>query len=94
MKKSITIEYLTPLEFLATYCQKDFKTERKEIEEMAKMGIIEIIAAIQGEDEEKQCQILDVLQTFAKYVNYKYCTDHNIIHEYEKCPFCSLNLAV
>ena len=60
MKKIVELNYLTPLEFVATYTKKELSGERDSLEEEAKIPIIEIISKISQED------YFDLLEAFDK----------------------------
>jgi hypothetical protein len=89
MKKNIILKYLTPLEFVAIYTRSALKDERDSFEEKANMLIIEMIALISRNDADS---LIQSFNKFAPEVGYEYCEQHNIFHEYEKCPFCQLDI--
>jgi len=91
MKKTVELNYLTPLEFVATYARKELIGERDSLEEEAKMPIIEIISKISQED---YFDLLEAFDRFAPEVGYLYCGEHDVFHEYEKCPFCQLDICI
>lgn len=91
MKKIVELNFQTPLEFVAMYTREDLKSERDSLEEEAKMPIIQIIALISKNDTDG---LVQVFERFAPEVGYEYCEQHDIFHEYEKCPFCQLDIRV
>ena len=96
MEKKIKLKYKTPLEFVATYTREEFfrgehDSERKWLEEDAGMPILNIIAKISGKD---YFDLLVAFDKFAPKVGFLYCGEHDIFHEYEKCPFCQLGIRV
>jgi len=97
MKKKIELTYLTPLEFIATYTREEFfrgehDSERKWLEEDAGMPILNIIAKITTGNYDQF--IMKTFDKFAPKVGFLYCGEHDIFHEYEKCPFCQLGIRV
>jgi hypothetical protein len=92
MKKIIELKYLIPLEFVAMYAREELKFERAKLQEYVQLEILEIIEKISNNDIDG---LIDkVFLKFAPEVGYEYCVDHNIFHEYEKCPFCQLGIRV
>jgi len=86
VKKTIELKYLTPLEFVAMYSKEELKIERSKLQDCAQLTLLEMIELIIKNDTDKL--INEVLDKFAPEVGYLYCEDHDIFHEYEKCPFC------
>jgi len=91
MKKIVELKYINPLEFVATYTRKELSGERDSLEEEAKMPIIDIISKISERD---YFNLLEAFDRFAPEVGFLYCGEHDIFHEYEKCPFCQLGIRV
>jgi len=90
-KKSITLEYQTPLEFIAFYSQKDYEGERKILEEKTGKTLLELIAMVQ-ENKGEIWKLQNIINDFAAGVGLTYCDEHEIFHKYENCPFCPLGL--
>lgn len=88
MIKTVKIEYLTPLEFVAMYADEELEEVRKDLECYCQRPLLKIIADIQ------KVESLDVIHPiieFAKLVNFEYCYDHDIFYEYKNCPLCLLD---
>ena len=92
MKKIVELNYLTPLEFVAMYAKEELKSERAKLQDCAQLALLEIIELIIKNDTDRL--INEVLDKFAPEVGYSYCEDHDIFHEYEKCPFCQLGIRI
>lgn len=90
-QKSIVLEYQTPLEFIAFYAQKEYESERKDLEDLTGKTLIELIAMVQ-EDEGGFWELQNKIEKFANECGLIYCEEHEIYHEYENCPFCSLGI--
>jgi len=74
------------------YAREELKEECFKLEKYAQKTILGIIELISKNDTDKL--INEVFDKFAPEVGYLYCEDHNIFHEYEKCPFCQLGIRV
>lgn len=85
VKKTIIIEYLTPLEFVSIYSKSDLAEERIILEQHCNMPLLAIIEAIVINDIEK---LDNAFVNFAEEVGYEYCIQHGIFHEYQSCPLC------
>jgi hypothetical protein len=92
-KKSIVLEYQTPLEFIAMYSQKGYEPERATLEEITGKTLLELIAMVQ-EDEGGFWDLSRIIEDFARGCGLVYCDNHQIFYEYENCPFCSLGLKI
>lgn len=90
-KKSIVLKYQTPLEFVVTYSQKGYEGEKEVLEEKTGKNLLELIAMVQ-EDKGEFWKLLNIIEDFANGCGLNYCYDHEIYHEYENCPFCSLGI--
>jgi hypothetical protein len=90
-KKHITLKYQTPLEFIATYAKKGYEGEKEVLEEVIGKTLIELIAMVQ-ENESEYWNLQTKIEDFANGCGMVYCYDHEIYHEYENCPFCSLGI--
>lgn len=90
MKKVITIEYETPIEFVARYARKDLELEREELEKVAKIPYMDILAVLATNDEPEI--LTDAFMEFAPQVGFEFCPEHDIFHEYGECPFCQLGI--
>lgn len=90
-EKHITLEYQTPLEFIATYAQKGFEGEREGLEELTGKTLLELIAMVQ-KDKEEFWKLQSKVEKFANECGMAYCEDHEIYYEYKNCPFCSLGI--
>ena len=91
MKKIVELNYLTPLEFVAIYTRAELIGERDSFEEEAKMPVVDIIAHISRNNTDG---LIRAFENFAPEVGFEYCEQHDIFHEYEKCPFCQLGIRV
>ena len=91
IKKTIKLKYLTPLEFVAMYTREELKEECFKLEKYAQATIVKIIELISKNDTDK---LINIFNKFAPEVGYSYCEEHEIFHEYEKCPFCQLGIRV
>lgn len=93
MKKSIVLEYLSPVEFLAVYTQTKFEKEKKELEDLTGKSLYDLIAMTQ-EDEDGFWNFhnTNIIEDFANGQNYLLCEEHEIFHKYDSCPFCSLDI--
>lgn len=90
-KKSIELKYQTPLEFIAFYSQKGYEGEKEVLEEVTGKTLLELIAMVQ-ENESEYWKLQTKIENFANGCGLVYCYDHEIYHEYENCPFCSLGI--
>ncbi len=90
-KKSITLKYQTPLEFIAFYSQKGYERERKNLEDATNKTLLDLIAIVQ-ENKHEFYNLLETIEDFANDWGFIYCFEHDIFHEYESCPFCSLDI--
>lgn len=91
MKKSIVLEYLSPVEFLAIYTQTKFEKEKKELEESTGKSLFELIAMAQ-EDEDRFWKFHHTIEEFANSQNYLFCDIDEIFHKYDGCPFCTMGI--
>jgi len=90
-KKSIVLEYQTPLEFIATYTQKGYEKEKEALEKVTGKEILELIAMANINSDELW-KLNNKLIEFANSCGLNYCTDCDIFYEYDICPFCELNI--
>ena len=90
-KKSIVLKYQTPLEFIATYSKKGYEGEKASLEDITKKSLLELITIV-AENGSEYSNLLPDLDEFANECGFLYCYEHDIYHEYENCPFCSLGI--
>lgn len=91
-KKSIVLEYQTPLEFIATYAQKGFEKGKEELEKLTGNTLLDLVAM--AKDENEVLDLLNMIEDFTNKCNFLCCYDHEILHKYDNCPFCSLEIEI
>ena len=91
-KKSIVLNYKTPLEFIAFYAKKGYEREKEDLEKLTSKTLLELIAMVQDSTDEYWFKLQRKIVEFANECGFNYCYEHNIFHEYDICPFCSLDI--
>lgn len=84
-KKTIQLEFSTPLQFVATYSQKRLAQEKESLEKHCGMSLLKIIERITTNDLD---DLYNAFIEFSGEVGFEYCIEHNIFHEYSTCPLC------
>ena len=90
-KKCISLEYQTPLEFIATYTKKGYEGEKEELERLTGKSILELIA-MEQDHESDFWNLLIKIEEFANGCGLEYCYECDVFHKYETCPFCALSI--
>jgi len=63
-KKCISLEYQTPLEFIATYAKKGYEKEKESLEKQTAKPLLELIAMVQ-ENESGYWNLQTKIENFA-----------------------------